>query len=170
MRRLPTIIGTGLVAAATASAIAVTSGSAQAPGDRTLTFVERTVPANSAFADVPPLWTKKRPGPSAGDGFLFDDTVLDATGATKVGRLRGRCSFVKVAKKPDESVGLCDTIYVLRDGTITVSATFAFDRAPHSLAVTGGTGAYEGARGSAVSTDRPGRNNPLSDTTIHLLP
>ena len=61
MRRLPTIIGAGLVAAATASAIAVTSGSAQAPGERTLTFVEREVTASDVFADVPPLATKKRP-------------------------------------------------------------------------------------------------------------
>jgi hypothetical protein len=170
MRRLPTIIGAGLVAAATASAIAVTSGTAQAPGERTLTFVERSVPANEAFADVPPLMTKKRPNPSKGDGFLFDDTVLDATGATKVGRFRGRCSFIKVTRKFDGSVALCDAIYVLPDGTITASATFVFNPSPVRFAVTGGTGAYEGARGSGVSTERPGRNNPLTDTVIHLLP
>ena len=83
MRRLPTIIGAGLVAAATASAIAVTSGSAQAPGERTLTFVEREVTASDVFADVPPLATKKHPNPSPGDGFLFENTVRDATGAPR---------------------------------------------------------------------------------------
>ena len=85
MRRLPTIIGAGLVAAATASAIAVTSGSAQAPGERTLTFVERET-NTFVLADVPPLAAK--PSPSKGDTLLFKNTVLDATGTTKVGTSR----------------------------------------------------------------------------------
>ena len=66
---------------------------------------------------------------------------------------------------------LCDGIYLLADGTITGSASVI--QAPGTtvqFAVTGGTGAYEGARGSGTSKDRPGNNNPLSDTTIHLLP
>jgi hypothetical protein len=169
LRRLPTIIGAGLVAAATASAIAVTSGTAQAPGDRTLTFVEREVSASDVLADVPPLSTKKRPV-SNGDSFLFESTVLDATGATKVGRFRGQCTFAKVTRKFDGSVALCNAVYLLQDGTITASASLTLGPGPTVFAVTGGTGAYEGARGSGTSKDRPGNNNPLSDTTIHLLP
>jgi hypothetical protein len=169
MRRLPTIIGAGLVAAATASAIAVTSGTAQAPGERTLTFVERSVPANDVFADVPPLATKKHPNPGRGDTLLFDNTVLDASGATKVGRFRARCSFLKATRRFVGSVAICDAVYVLADGTITAIASPTFGPPIH-FAVTGGTGAYEGARGSGVSTNRPGANKPLSDTTIHLLP
>jgi len=170
VRRLPTIIGAGLVAAATASAIAVTSGTAQTPGDRTLTFVERSVPARDVFADVPPLATKKHPNPSPGDGVLFENTVRDATGA-KVGRFQARCSFLTATKRFVGSVTLCDGFYLLADGTITGSASVV--QAPGTtvvFAVTGGTGAYEGARGSGTTKGRPGNNNPLSDTTIHLLP
>ena len=169
MRRLPTIIGAGLVAAATASAIAVTSGSAQAPGERTLTLVEHSVPAKDVFADVPPLATKKHPNPTPGDGFLFENTVRDASGAN-VGRFQARCTFLTTTKNFNGSVTLCDGFYVLRDGTITGSASVI--QAPKQtvqFAVTGGTGAYEGARGSGTSTNRPGRNAPI-DTVIHLLP
>ena len=67
------------------------------------------------------------------------------------------------------SVALCDAVYVLGDGTITASASLGIGSATQ-FAVTGGTGAYEGASGSGVSKDRPGEDNPLSDTTIHLLP
>ena len=35
--------------------------------------------------------------------------------------------------------------------------------------MTGGTGAYEGARGSGTNISRSA-NGPLSDTVIHLLP
>ena len=39
---------------------------------------------------------------------------------------------------------------------------------PITFAVTGGTGAYEGARGSGTTEARSARS-PLSDTTTHLL-
>ena len=37
------------------------------------------------------------------------------------------------------------------------------------IAIVGGTGAYEGARGSVTSVSR-GDNSPYSDDTVHLLP
>ena len=169
MPRLPTIIGAGLGAAATASAIAVTSGTAQAPGERTLTFVERSNDAATVLADVPPFVKNKREFAGKGDTFLSPSTVSDSTGATKVGTFVGRCTLLRATKRVLGSVAICDGIHNLRDGTITVSAYLTFSDKPITFAVTGGTGAYEGARGSGVSTDRPG-NNPLSDTVIHLLP
>ena len=170
MRRLPTIIGAGLVAAATASAIAVTSGSAQAPGERTLTFVERSNDAATVVADVPPFVKNKNEFAGKGDTILFPSTVLDSTGATKVGTFIGRCTLLRVTKRFVGSAGICDGIYNFRDGTITGSVYLTFNNKPITFAVTGGTGAYEGARGSGTTTDRPGNNNPLSDTVIHLLP
>ena len=167
MRRLPTIIGAGLVAAATASAIAVTSGSAQAPGERTLTFVERNT-NTFVLADVPPL-AGKHGGPSKGDTILFKNIVLDATGATKLGSFEARCTFLRATKNFDGSRAVCDAAYTLGDGMITASTVTTFGNKV-TFAVTGGTGAYEGARGSGTNTSRPGNNNPLSDTVIHLLP
>ncbi len=167
MRRTPTLIGAALVAAATASAIAVTSGSAQAPGERTLTFVERSTNI-FVLADVPPLARKNGP-PSNGDTILFKNNVLDATGATRLGGFEARCTFLHATKRFTGSRALCDGVYTLGDGTITASAPVTFG-ALVTFAVTGGTGAYEGARGSGTTKNRAGNNNPLADTVIHLLP
>ena len=170
MRRTPTLIGAALVAAATAAAIAVTSGNAQAPGERTVTFVERSNDAGTVVADVPPFMKSKHDAPGKGDTVLFPSTVLDSTGATKLGTFVGRCTLLKATKHFVGSISICDGIYNLGTGTITAAAFLTFNNKPITFAVTGGTGAYEGARGSGTTTDRPGNNNPLSDTVIHLLP
>jgi hypothetical protein len=169
MRRLPTIIGAGLVAAATASAIAVTSGSAQAPGERTLTFVERSNDAGTVVADVPPF-EGKHEFAGKGDTLLFPSTISDAAGTTKVGTFVARCTLLRATKRFVGSVAICDGVYNLGDGTIAAEAYLTFNNKPINFAVTGGTGAYEGARGSGTSINRPGNNNPLSDTVIHLFP
>lgn len=168
MRRLPTIIGAGLVAAATASAIAVTSGTAQAPGERTLTFVERSSDTTRTLADVPPL-TGKFGLVTSGDTLLFRNALLDAPGGTRLGRFEARCGFLHATSTFTGSRAICDGIYTLGGGTITASAAVTFNDKPITFAVTGGTGAYEGARGSGTTTARSARS-PLSDTTIHLLP
>jgi hypothetical protein len=168
MRRIPTLVGAGLVAAATASAIAVGVGSAQAPAERTLTFVERTVPAADVFADVPPL---SKTLASAGDTYLFRNDVLDATGAAKLGSHEARCTYLRATPRGVGSRLICDGVYTLQDGTIAATTAFTFTQHPKiDFVVTGGSGAYEGAQGSGTLTYRPGKNNPLADTTIHLLP
>jgi allene oxide cyclase len=168
MRRLPTIIGAGLIAAATVSAIAVTSGTAQAPAERTLTFVERSSDTGRALADVPPL-TGKFGLVTSGDTLLFKNALLDASGGTKLGSFEARCGFLHATRTFTGSRAICDGVYTLGDGTITGSAAVTFNNGkPITFAVTGGTGAYEGARGSGTTKARSARS-PLSDTTIHLL-
>ena len=77
------------------------------PGDRTLTFVERTVPRADVFADVPPLSKKSV---SKGDGYLFRNDVLDTSGA-KLGIHEGRCSYLRVTPRFIGSRLLCDGVY-----------------------------------------------------------
>ena len=167
MRRTPTLIGASLVAAATVFAIMVSAGSAQAPGERTLTFVERTVPGADVFADVPPL-SKTVLG--KGDGFLFRNDVLDAAGTTKLGIHEGRCSLLRGRPGGIGNRLICDGVYTLKDGTFTGTTAFTFTKKPKiGFTVAGGTGAYEGARGSGTLAYRS-LTNPLADTTIHLLP
>ena len=165
MRRIPTIIGAGVVAAATAAAIAVT-GSAQAPREQTLTFVERTVPGADVYADVPPL-TKS--GAGTGDAYLFRNDVLDGGGAKLVIH-EGRCSYLRATRGVIGSRLIYDGVYTLRDGTIASSAVLTYGKKPTvAFVVTGGKGAYEGARGSGtLRTELPPIR--LADTTIHLLP
>jgi hypothetical protein len=56
---------------------------------------------------------------------------------------------------------------VLPQGTLAISFGGRF-RDEIVAAVTGGTGAYEGRRGSVVSRQRP--NSNLIDDTVHLVP
>lgn len=170
MKRRATIVAAVAVAAAGASIIAVTGGSATEPGERTLKFVEQSVDSNGVFIDAPPLspgtGEDTRPGP--GDSFMFNDLVLNAAGAKRVGVTRGICTFQKVTNDFVGSLAICNLSYVLKDGTIALYGPVKFG-APITVAVIGGTGAYEGARGSATNTERK-NSEVLSDTVIHLLP
>jgi hypothetical protein len=58
---------------------------------------------------------------------------------------------------------------VLRDGTIAVSTAFDGNQRDEDVlsAVTGGTGAYHGARGSISQRNLPGGG---MENTVHLLP
>jgi hypothetical protein len=168
MRRTPTLLGVALVAAATASAVAVTSGSAQAPAGTTLTFVEHELESQSVVADAPPLNTKRQFF-GRGDTAIFPSDVLDATGRTKAGRLAIRCTFEKVTPRFRGSRAICDGAYALKDGQLTIQAYVTFDPGkPITFAVTGGTGAYAGVHGSGVNTPRTVEGT-VSDTVITLV-
>ncbi len=170
MRRTPTLLGVALVAAATASAVAVTSGSAQAPGGTTLTFVERSLDSQTVVSDAPPR-AKKNEFVGRGDTAIFAAAVYDATNTSRLGRFAARCTFEKVTKRFVGSTAVCDGAYALRDGQLTFQTrlTVPGDTGSIRFAVTGGTGAYAGARGSGVNTPRAG-SDVLSDTVITLLP
>lgn len=165
--RLSSIGVVALLAGIAAPAIVMTSGSAQADA-RTVTLVEKQISKADVLADVPPF-AGKNGQPSNGDSFLFRSRVSDATGA-KVGSLAVRCTFLKVTKKFIGTLVICDGVYSLRDGTISLAVEF---EVTHSLvttfAVTGGTGAYDGARGTGTNTGRSETSN-TSDTVINLLP
>jgi hypothetical protein len=57
--------------------------------------------------------------------------------------------------------------YSLKGGLISGIAMPGDSDTTH-VAITGGTGAYEGVTGSAVEVSR-GDNSPLTDVTIHLI-
>ena len=60
----------------------------------------------------------------------------------------------------------CSGTFALNDGTITIAALQRGEPTTQLLAVTGGTGAYDGARGTIVS--RTLKNG--TEDTITLLP
>jgi hypothetical protein len=100
---------------------------------------------------------------------LFRNDVLDGGGA-KLGIHEGRCSYLRATRGVIGSRPICDGVYTLQDGTITSSDVLTFSKKPTvAFVVTGGSGAYEGARGSGTLTYRA-VTNPFADTTIHLLP
>jgi hypothetical protein len=150
MRRtvmLATVISAAGLAAGAALA---STGAAQAPGPPTGT--KQLVVRQSSFKvlDHPPRRRGDGP-PSAGDASILRYRVFDATGETRLGRMSAICvSTVRPTNQRDQDVQ-CTSTLTLRDGAIMLEGP------GNPLAVTGGTGAYAGARGTAEGQDRNGQ-------------
>jgi hypothetical protein len=80
-------------------------------------------------------------GDSVGDILTFANEVFDQANANKVGSDNGWCVRTVAGKSWE-----CFWTLLLSDGQITVEGPF-LDAGDSTLAVTGGTGAYSGARG-----------------------
>jgi len=166
MPRLPTVVAAA-VAATILAVVLGSSGSAQQPGERTLTFTERNNLATFKLVDNPP---RNREGAaetrlSLGDMLVLASPLFDDANESRVGRLATTCTVVK--RGSFDTAGFqCATSIRLRDGTIEGQGLSGFGRTAVRFAVVGGTQAYEGARGTfAASTS--GRT---STDVIHLLP
>lgn len=81
-------------------------------------------------------------GDSTGDLLTFHNELFDETNSDVVGTNQGDCLRIEVGVSWQ-----CRWINFLDGGSITVEGPF-FDARPSALAITGGTGAYRGARGS----------------------
>jgi allene oxide cyclase-like protein len=155
------------VAAAVGAAVLAAAPAAGGIGyEETIRLVEREV--SNRFVDVPPAQAV-RAVPGVGDVGLFTSLLLGPAGKGRLGTLRGSCTFLRVTPRFVGSTALCTVSYRLKGGEIMAATAVTFSSKPIRFAVIGGTGAYEGARGSGVTTDRKG-DSPLSDTVIHLLP
>ena len=159
MKRL---IGAAAVLAVGVS-IAVTSiGGAQTSGDRTLKFVEKG--GSGKFVDNAPKADKRHPGPSAGDEFLFTTGLYDTSNA-RAGTVIAHCQ-----KEPGKGdLFDCQGEAKLKDGTLALSGLTTETTLKNTIAITGGTGAYEGAKGQIISIARSHADNAPSDDTVHLL-
>jgi hypothetical protein len=159
MRRATRTAGI-LIAATTAIATAAaTGGSAQAPGARTVTFFEDGKTETLALIDNRPHSPVPNPNSpkarfSRGDQAAFTERLLDRKGGTPVGRLFGTITVMAGSRYP-RLTNLTHVIVRLHDGQIVIDAVVDQSHpAKIRAAVTGGTGAYEGARGTF--TTRPG--------------
>jgi allene oxide cyclase len=81
-------------------------------------------------------------GDSTGDLLTFHNELFDDANEIVVGTDQGECVRIEVGVSWE-----CRWINFLEGGSITVEGPF-FDDGPSALAITGGTGAYRGARGS----------------------
>jgi hypothetical protein len=95
--------------------------------------------------------------PSPGDVYEFDNLLrhpdrLDAATRQVLGRFPSTCTVV------EGTTVECEGTLVLRDGTIAVTGTPDLAVSPIDMTVTGGTGRYATATGSAqlVPTDTDG--------------
>ena len=148
------------------------AGSAQAPGPTTLSFYE---PANGGtfnIVDTAPRSPVKNPGSkkyrfSVGDQVIFSNPLLDHKGGTRVGTNYVEGTVVK-GKTFHSLTVLSRAVLVFTNGDqLTAQGIFGFSGADVRIAIVGGTGAYQGARGFVVSHNN---KDDSSQDTLTLLP
>jgi hypothetical protein len=118
----------------------------------TFTVVERAT--TDAVTDI------GASGDSAGDILTFANEVFDATNATKVGSNNGWC----VRTVPGQAWECFWTLF-LDGGQLTVAGPF-LDGADSTLAVTGGTGTYAGAKGEMRLHPRDAKGSEYNFTYV----
>lgn len=147
------ILLTAAVAAALGAVAIGTTGSAQQPMGQTLTVYEKEEGGDFRFVDARPFTKLGRHGEprkiSAGDGFVFWSPFFsDEARKTRAGTFHVTCQAVRARKTFDDSTFLCHgEARITGKGTITLTGTIVGDRSP-VIAIDGGTGAYNGARGT----------------------
>jgi hypothetical protein len=166
------LVAAGLAAAGTAAiaatAIGVSSGSASNPGSRTLRLA--AIEAGLRFVDNPPAQRSRAPSASAGDmlvwrGRLLNEANRPAGSAHKV------CVVTRAgSERNGRAFFECTQTLKLPAGDITGQTAYRDDQENADVAVTGGTKAYEGARGSMTPGERKLGRRTLGEVTVHLLP
>ena len=91
--------------------------------------------------------------------------MLDSRGGTRIGAAYSQGTVVK-GRNFRNAVISGQIVYALADGDIVASGVVRNNKRTQTFAVTGGTRAYEGARGSITSTEQGGG----SLDSVHLLP
>ncbi len=166
------IAALGATAALAAGGIAAQGGSAQAPGSTKLTFFEPEAGSTFRIIDNAPKSPVKNPESrkyrfSLGDQLIFTAPLLDKKGGTRQGRLYAVSTVVGGRTFRNLSAEATAT-YVLTDKSqIDVVGHFKFSSGGPRLAIVGGTGRYEGARGTVSSVQDKNHN---STDTLTLLP
>jgi hypothetical protein len=161
-----------LVLAAAAGAAIVTAvaatGSAQTTGARTVTLFENIARERSTLVDNAPRSPAGNPESrrfrlSAGDELVNRTPVLDHKGGARIGTSYAHAVVVDGSNFEHASLQ-ASSLLALRDGTIALAGLVGSTQRP--LAVVGGTGAYDGARGSATEKE----TGDGAELTIRLLP
>jgi hypothetical protein len=160
MRRLAGIAASLVILAALLAAAGPASGTA-AKRSVTLQLVEKEQGSN--FIDNPPRQGSDSP-PLMGDQSA-DTSALQTKSGAHTGNLDTTCV---VTRGGPNGFAVCTGIFSLKGGLLIGMARVTLAGGPVIIAITGGTGAYEGVTGSGTSTRRGG-NSPYSDDTLHLI-
>jgi hypothetical protein len=137
------------------AALFAPTGSADHAGSQTLTFVERNSEGTFRFVDLPPRSRSEgEPTVSPGDVVVGSNRLYDASNERRVGRFFFQCRAIVRRARFDRVPFLCAGAFKLRGGTLSVEAVVAFSQDTIRGAVTGGTGAYEGASGGVRFDNR----------------
>lgn len=127
--------------------------------ERTIELSESDQGSTFQEIDNPPVTA---PAATPGDEIVITMPLLDPASKERLGTLHATCTTTEGGKSPDEARVLCEGVIELDDGTLTISG-LAGKNPVATYAVTGGTDAYEGARG----TYREESGKPVA--VIHLV-
>jgi hypothetical protein len=116
---------------------------------------------SSKLFDTPPLSNKVV---TPGDSYVLVRSLFDKSGHNRVGSLHVSCTITSGGRNP---WFLCSVTYALAGGHITGNALFRNSDKQVTIAITGGTGAYEGVLGSGTETLRDRAGN-VADEVLHL--
>jgi hypothetical protein len=86
-------------------------------------------------------------GTTLGDRFVFSDDLSRTRGGRVIGTDGGECTVVRIDEEFYEATVQCLVTVSLSGGDITIQGLVAESEERATLAVTGGTGRYEGAGG-----------------------
>jgi len=154
MRRRTALLATVISTAGLGAGAALASaGPAETAGPPAGTKQVVLRQASFKFLDHPPRRRGDVP-PSPGDTSILSYRIFDAGGQTRLGRMDAMCTSTDRRGKRL----LCTGAMHLSDGHIELAGT------GDPLAITGGTGAYAGARGTADSTATSGRDERVTLT------
>ena len=167
------MLAVAALAASAGVALVTTGGSAQPPPgkgqERTIVLVERNNVGTFKFVDNPPRHGVNRRGEprrlSLGDEFLGASPLYNAANTSRSGTFYFHCTVVVARRTFPRSRFLCEGELRLADGTMTAHGSFRGSDNPVVVAVTGGTGNYEGASGTLTTADQ---GNTTTDT-VHLV-
>ena len=148
------------------------AGSAQAPTTTTLSLYEPPTGGTFKIVDNAPKSPSANPGSrkfrlSVGDEVVFSNPMLNQKGGSRVATLYVAGTVVKGGRFSTTSV-LARAVIVFTNGDqLTAQGVFSFSGAQVRIAIVGGTGTYQGARGFVVSQNNA---DDSSQDTITLLP
>jgi hypothetical protein len=169
MKRL-SLLAAALLAALAASVVLAAGGGAQTPDGHTFTFLDDTNHATQAFLDTAPKSPVRNPQSrrfrlSTGDTLYVHSPILDHAGGTRIGTAYSQFTVVS-GNSFANAVFRGHGAFKLRDSQIAADGIVRPANTTNTVPVLGGTGAYEGTRGSLTFTQvRDG-----SQDTFHLLP
>lgn len=145
--KLFTLIATATAAASLTVLLLAVGAQARESGAGSLRL--NVTETKLSTVDVPPLITSKRSPETPGDEVI---AVSKISGAA-TGHRYLTCAVTKTAPSIEKALYACQVTYTLANGTITAAGVVHL-AGTTTAAITGGTGAYTGARG--VLNSKPG--------------
>jgi hypothetical protein len=159
------LLATALLAGITVVAVLAAAGNADHPGSQTRTFVERNNLGTFRFVDLPPRSRGGgEPSVSAGDVVVGSNRLYNAANERRVGKFFFECRALVRKRRFGFVPFRCAGTFELSRGTLHLEALVRFRQDTIRGAITGGTGAFEGASGGITFDNR----RRTSVDTVHF--